>query len=450
MKGSNSISKNLRIAVITLAALGPQLSALADEIPCQAPRPGWIALRSVEDLELIRENPYGNYELLEHINFRNRSFRPIRSFAGVLEGCNRMIRGLKNLEPDEYGAALITENRGTIQNLRLNQFRIESSALRLAALVNRNAGRIKNVKLNSSELTGKREVAGIAVESVGGSLERVRVSNTILNGFTAAGLVGNSQNSAIHNSYFEGRIDIHGDKAGGLVALMRGGRISRSHAVGLIRASSERDCYVGGLVGRAGNEGNPPHFPSYELPFVKQSYASHLLSIESKCSAFPSGTGGLAGGGRVNILESFSNAAVTGDSAIGGLVGSFEDGRILNSYSRGDIVGQQLTGGIVGILYDGSIARSYSTSLVQGGEETGPLVGYQAPQRPGRLERSVVWNSTLNPHLVPDAQARTTSEMRSKETFETLTFRFPPWAMPVPGTRSWNSGFPILSFQEAQ
>jgi len=68
------------------------------------------------------------------------------------------------------------------------------------------------------------------------------------------------------------------------------------------------------------------------------------------------------------------NATVTGNSKVGGLVGSNE-GKVENSYSSGSVTGENSTGGLVG-WNQGTILNSYATGSVSGGSCMGGLVGY--------------------------------------------------------------------------
>ena len=83
------------------------------------------------------------------------------------------------------------------------------------------------------------------------------------------------------------------------------------------------------------------------------------------------GVGGLAGGNRGTITNSYATGSIRGDIfSTGGLAGS-NRGTITNSYATGSVSGELTAGGLVGENY-GTIANSYAASSVRGG---GRLVG---------------------------------------------------------------------------
>jgi hypothetical protein len=67
------------------------------------------------------------------------------------------------------------------------------------------------------------------------------------------------------------------------------------------------------------------------------------------------------------------SVTVTGDSSVGGLVGS-STGTVSNSYSAGSVAGSEYVGGLVGYS-TGTVSDSYSVTVVTGSESVGGLVG---------------------------------------------------------------------------
>lgn len=104
---------------------------------------------------------------------------------------------------------------------------------------------------------------------------------------------------------------------------------------------------------------------------------SNSSTVGSVSANYAGSLGGLVGnqsGG--SIQDSYSNASVTGNGTIGGLVGN-QNGSISNSYATGTISGGSTEGGLVGLQNAGTIADSYATgSLVNGNpSDTGGLIG---------------------------------------------------------------------------
>jgi hypothetical protein len=87
--------------------------------------------------------------------------------------------------------------------------------------------------------------------------------------------------------------------------------------------------------------------------------------------------GGLVASNKGSITTSYSNGTVSGDAAVGGLVGYNWWGSspsVADCYSTGMVSGDWHVGGLVGLNED-RITTSYSTSTVSGGDRVGGLVG---------------------------------------------------------------------------
>jgi len=102
---------------------------------------------------------------------------------------------------------------------------------------------------------------------------------------------------------------------------------------------------------------------------VRNSYSGGTVSGED-C------VGGLVGGNAGGVSNSCSAANVTGHWDVGGLVGCSDSyGTVSNSYSVGNVTGEWAVGGLVGGNLGGIVATSYSTSGVTGDDYVGGLVG---------------------------------------------------------------------------
>ncbi|MCW0198964.1 MBG domain-containing protein [Sphingopyxis sp.] len=79
------------------------------------------------------------------------------------------------------------------------------------------------------------------------------------------------------------------------------------------------------------------------------------------------------------IVQSYATGSVSGNSSVGGLVGfQYNDGSIVQSYATGNVsAASGGVGGLVGVQYVGSIAQSYATGSVNGDIDVGGLVGLQ-------------------------------------------------------------------------
>jgi hypothetical protein len=86
--------------------------------------------------------------------------------------------------------------------------------------------------------------------------------------------------------------------------------------------------------------------------------------------------GGLVGGNAGGVSNSYSTASVTGHWDVGGLVGCSDSrGSVTNSYSVGDVTGEWAVGGLMGGNLGGTVAKSYAAGSVIGDDYVGGLVG---------------------------------------------------------------------------
>jgi FlaG/FlaF family flagellin (archaellin) len=85
--------------------------------------------------------------------------------------------------------------------------------------------------------------------------------------------------------------------------------------------------------------------------------------------------GAIGAGGEVKNVGVI-NVNITGESYVGGLVGSNSNGKVSNSYSTGNVTGESYyVGGLIGYNRDGTVSNSYSTGNVSGESYVGGLVG---------------------------------------------------------------------------
>ena len=107
--------------------------------------------------------------------------------------------------------------------------------------------------------------------------------------------------------------------------------------------------------------------------------------------------GGLVGLNRANssVSDSYSSASVSGNSAVGGLVGCNQgsNASISSTYSTGSVSGSNNVGGLVGFnRVQASIGASYAIGSVSGsGNNVGGLVGRN--HQGGRVTVASVWNT---------------------------------------------------------
>lgn len=141
------------------------------------------------------------------------------------------------------------------------------------------------------------------------------------------------------------------------------GKFSEIKNIGLEDANIIGGDYVGSLVGLLSGT-------------LENSYSKGTILGNGEC------TGGLVGlhwiEGSVlepcSILSSYSEASVSGEGPVGGLVGC-NAGDVVNSYSRGSVTGGYSVGGLIGSYNGGDILNSFWDTETSGVPASEPFIG---------------------------------------------------------------------------
>ena len=182
-----------------------------------------------------------------------------------------------------------------------------------------------------------------------------------------------------------------------------------------------------GLFGGLGSEGEIRNLGVVDVNIVGSSSVGGLVGFSedgssvSQCysTGTVSGTywrvGGLVGSNHGSITTSYSASTVSGDSAVGGLVG-FNNwfSSVTQCYSTGEVNGDEDIGGLVGENFGGEINNSYSTGRVDGDKDVGGLVGDHFY---GNISHSFWDIETSGQAISTGGAGRTTAEMQTADTF---------------------------------
>lgn len=223
---------------------------------------------------------------------------------------------------------------------------------------------VKNLDLNNVNVVGLNQVGALVGTSTEGTIENCSSSGNVTGSYEVGGLVGAYEYGEIRDSHSTANVTSDDYEVGGLVGYIYYGTIDNCYWEG---GTVQGDYDVGGLAGyqRAG--------------IISNSHSSGSVSGESQ-------VGGLVGTSSQdydpNIIRNcYSSALVTGGSdSVGGLVGLFgvELGILENSYATGDVLsisGSSAIGGLVGYLEGGTVRKSFATGNVVGDDEVGGLLG---------------------------------------------------------------------------
>jgi hypothetical protein len=191
---------------------------------------------------------------------------------------------------------------------------------------------------------------------------------------------------------------------GSLVGRMETGVITNCYVEG---GSVSGDFFVGGLVG----------VKIYGT--ITNCYSDASVSGNED-------VGGLVGYNRGTIYNCYSTGSISGQNDVGGLVGYDSVGIITNCYSKASVSGNNCVGGLVGYVLSfpggsGTIYNCYSTGSVSGNEDIGGLVGYSMEC----YYNKSFWDYTVNPSLTgignitdpPDVIGESTRNMQTQSNY---------------------------------
>ncbi|MGD9639471.1 MAG: GLUG motif-containing protein, partial [Alphaproteobacteria bacterium] len=325
----------------------------------------WNMISNCTQLQNMKNNLSGNYQLANDINCSGINFSPIgdtfsSAFTGFFDGKNYNINNFTI----------------TCSNCWAGLFKITIGAT------------IQNVKMNNVNINGGRPVGSIAAYAHAktsiyncSSSGSIRAPNLVspYDSSLVGGLVGQLDGrSTISNSYSTANIYAKGSYAGGLAGVMSEmSSITNSYSTGSVASDT---VFVGGIVGSAGAKINISNSYS-SSPVTGSSYVGGIVgnmhSTSTLSSSYSMGTvnGGSNVGGLVGYLysgsaisDSFSVSSVNGSgSAVGGLVGyARDDAKISNSYAKGAVSGSSGVGGLVGMALTSTAENSYYDSETTG------------------------------------------------------------------------------------
>ena len=289
-----------------------------------------------------------NIDAIETENWNNdRGFIPIGDdtipFGGFYDGSGFEIYDLKIDRTGENGVGLFghVDNEGKLININLISVRIKGS-LDTGGLVGRSEGFIRN-----SQVTG----------SVGGS-SRV------------GGLVGSATGPGCDSStvgkieFSKSSVEIEGrGSVGGLIGSTCG-KIRDSSTSGTITAVAALS-NVGGLVGRVLNGSVESSFANVNVYAPDGNRVGGLIGI-------------VDGSISTSISTSYATGAVTGDSEVGGLIGTVNNSKSVSEcFAAGNTVGHADVGGLIGVNAGDVEATFWDTEMTgqNNGIGRGILVG---------------------------------------------------------------------------
>jgi hypothetical protein len=236
---------------------------------------------------------------------------------------------------------------------------------------------ISNLYINRSA----QSYVGLFGVANGDGISNVGVEGGSVTGYWYVGGLAGENYGVITSCYTTGVVSGKGD-VGGLVGYGNGGTITSCYATGAVSGGVGGD--AGGLVGY-GDGGTT----------ITSSYATGVVTGEAA-------VGGLVGWSAASVIGCHATGPVTGSDDVGGLVGrnqgsvemchttgavtvsngdagglvGFNDGgEVALCYATGAVSGSETLGGLVGDNYEATVDWCYATGAVTGGDTVGGLVG---------------------------------------------------------------------------
>lgn len=304
-----------------------------------------------------------NYRLVADIDFASADFAPYitGTFQGYLDGMyNGQIHTLKNINGTE--SLIKGFSKGTIKNLYIDGFTINSSAQKIGFIENAEVTEnividnihIKDMEITSSYSGGTPCIGAIAgyINSGSSSLaDNIKVQNCSVQGinidFTNTNVTSIRVGGLIGHLYIYGGVDAY---------------VSNSMVQNLImNANVTSNSGVGGIVGYKGHDSDERVKPGTPHVYIENCYSTGKINTYN----YAGGILGYDRWGNIFIKNCYSMVNITskvmsGNAYIGGIVGFSETGvsNITNNFYLGNIYVAGNNVKCVNRIFGGSIGTS--------------------------------------------------------------------------------------------
>lgn len=375
--------------------------------PCMF-KPGYQQIYTVEDLDQIRNNLSGKFQLRADLSLMG-AFQPfgiqdpnvppvtLAEFTGIFEGCGHTISGLSIIDEPiinelPYGTGLFRSigATGVVKDVTLTNVVISGSNA-VGAFAGINRGKLINVRVGAEDLSlpfselnrivGDSFVGGLVGINLGGEITNSKFRGDVNGSYGIGGIAGYTEDTTtptlVKNCSADVQIVGSAVSVGGIVGVLnQGGRVLNSHSTGFIYAEIQG----GGLIGHS--EGGRIEKSSSSVLVLGVDSLGGLVGLavggstsQSSATGSVMSTGDYIGGAAGRIYQHDIDQVFTSNDvqsagyltkSIGGLVGDAEDSSITDSYvSCSQILalsGEPLSlmaGGLIGRAYSTEISRSY-------------------------------------------------------------------------------------------
>ena len=270
-----------------------------------------------------------------------------KPFYGEYDGNNYTIANVSIGDGTNYGLFGCT-NGAVIKNWTADIISVDGENYNRGAFI----GLMQGGEVNNCDVTGTSKISGNGA-GIGGIVGRILTTAGTVTGCDSSADVENSSNG--------------NNATGGIVGLVQVADCTVSSCRTLGNVTGSSCSYIGGIVGR----------------FYQSGSLTGCSTTSDKTVSGNDYVGGIAGQivANVTVSDCTNNAAVSGASDVGGLVGLMTNGAIINTKSEnnGSVTGTGgKVGGLVGEKVAGNIyANATNNGDVKGVYHVGGLVGLQ-------------------------------------------------------------------------
>jgi len=265
------------------------------------------------------------------------------SFYGTYDGDGYQINNLIINRTSDIGLFGVIKG-AVIKNVNIVNCDVRGSSQRIGALVGFNKeGYIENCSSSGTLIGSNNSTGGLIGYIEDGTAANCQSSANITGVYYTGGLIGSIKRSNVANSYASGSISGSNQHTGGLIGGSDYSEVSYCYATGNVSSTRAN---VGGLIGDIfGNAANPSK--------VSKCYSTGTVTNNGDVS-LSLYAGGLVGGIIDGIINDsyYSSNVISNGTYVGGLVGrnhsQFYPSTITRCFSIGSVTGNSIVGGFVG------------------------------------------------------------------------------------------------------
>ena len=137
------------------------------------------------------------FEITQNLDFNNdKKFYPFNTFNGNLNGNGHTLSNIDIYDENAY-AGIFSINSGTIEWLKIDNLKIESTKSYTSGLVGNNSGNVFGISLSNVNITGSDYTAGFVGYTSSGNASDLLIDGITINGSRIGQAVGTREGSGV-------------------------------------------------------------------------------------------------------------------------------------------------------------------------------------------------------------------------------------------------------------